>query len=906
VTDHKRMIRLRSIFLSALDVPDADRDAFLERECSDDANLLAEARSLLDKSHSLAGFLKTGIGEELLRNWPGELDVNDASASQEVVGDKREAPLLPDEIGGFVVKRLLGEGGMGVVYEAEQKNPRRRVALKVIRAAARADDRHIKLFERESRALAQLEHPGIAAIHEAGGTADGRHFFAMELVRGMPLHEYFSDAPSGDEIKARLDLFKQICVAVDYAHKHGVIHRDLNPTNIFVIPAEKETEGSALNRGAQIKILDFGLAKVTESDVTLTTLTKEVGRIQGTLAYMSPEQARGDSSRIDHRSDIYSLGVILYEMLTGMRPYDVRQALIHQALRVICEDDPIRPSVLLPRLRGDLETILLKALEKSPNRRYQSVSEFLGDIERFLANKPILARPPTATYQLKKLIVRHKVPFAVAAGLFVLLIAFGSTMSILYRSSVRQRERAEIEAQKAEKINEFLQGMLASPDPRAEGRDVTVRAVLDSAAVTAYEDLAAYPEVQGAVLETLGDTYLALGLVDDSERHLRAALDIRRKALGEHHPDVGSSLHALGAVLGNRGKLAEAESTLTAALQLGADLYGEDAEQVDAIRNTLSATLQYQGKWGEAEEILRQLVETRRRLPGDNRRDIAEALNGWGWCLWMQDRLAEAEPLYREALSIYTELYGDEHPDVATITDNLAVLLQAQGKAREAEPLHRRALEARRKILGDEHPSIGVSLANLGSSLELQGRYEEAESCYRSSLDNLLAVHGKDHFFTANAMYNLAVILHLQGDYVQAESQYRETLDVRGRIQSEMHPDYNWTKVNLATLLIDTGRFKEAETLLSEARNALCERFPEEHWSRQDVMCRIGLCLAAEGRRAEADSLLCETRYGVCNIVTARRKLDILRRCTAVYEGWGESEAAAVYRNELARLQEGL
>jgi serine/threonine protein kinase/Tfp pilus assembly protein PilF len=903
VTDFERMARLKEIVLAALDLPEGERAAFLERQCGNDQELLSDARSLLGKSDSIAGILRTGAVEDLLRLWPGEDGEAVAADSPDGSGEPFEAGPMPEEIGGFRIKRLLGEGGMGVVYEAEQRNPRRLVALKVIRAAARCDERHVKLFEREAHALAQLDHPGIAAIYGGGRTKDGAHFFAMELVRGLPLHEYIASQAGSSDVKAKLRLFTRICRAVDYAHKRGVIHRDLNPSNIFVLPADQGRESVGRGDDREIKILDFGLAKVTESDLTLTTMTEELGRIQGTLAYMSPEQARGDSKSIDHRTDVYSLGVMLYEMLTGRRPYDVRRALVHQALQVIIEDDPVRPSALIPVLRGDLETILLKALEKSPGRRYQSVSALAEDIERYLADRPILARPPTATYQLRKLVARHKGPFGVAAGLFVLILAFGVIMAIMYDNARKQRERAEIEAQKAGRISEFLQDMLASASPWGQGRDVTVRAVLDSASTKVGGELAEYPEVEAAVLATIGNTYLALGMAEAAEAHQREALEIRRMALGERHPDVAASLHFLGMTLLNMGKLAEAESTLTSALTMSSEFLAEDDPGVCGQREVLAGCFQWEGKWPEAEALYRKVLAIRRELPGDHQRDIGESLNDLGVSLWMQDRHAEAEPLYREALSIFTAIYGEDHPDVATMTDNLALLLDAQGKARESEPLHRRALEVRRKLLGEEHPMIGVSLANLGVSLEIQGRYAEAESLYRDSEKNLRNAHGNDHPYTANAMDNMALILHLEHKHDEAERYYREALEVRSKIQGDEKPETNWTRENLATLLLDRGRLQEAEAMLLKADQMLQKSLPERHWRRSEVLCRMGWCLAAEGRRAEADSLLRGTREAVCKIPNARWKIDILRRCVAVFESWGEPEEAAVYREELAKLK---
>src|SRR5436309_377081 len=375
-------------------------------------------------------------------------------------------------IGDFRILRKLGEGGMGIVYEAEQQHPRRSVALKVIRGGAYVDDSHLRMFQREAQTLARLKHPAIAAIYESGRTEDGLHFFAMELVRGQTLGEHYRKRkPEGElsaaEVRERLVLLRKICDAVNYAHQRGVIHRDLKPSNILIMgeaapSASGSGSGSFATSIPDIKILDFGLARITDTDVAVTTIVTEAGVVQGTLPYMSPEQVRGNPEEIDLRTDIYSLGVILYELLTGELPHELKRAAMPEAVGDCCVDPPrslTKATRTTRRLDRDLETIVMKALEKEPSRRYQSAAAFSEDIQRYLANQPILARPPSAVYQFRKLVARHKGLFAFLGVMFVLLVGFAVAMAVQAERIARERDRASREAETAQKVSEFLVGL---------------------------------------------------------------------------------------------------------------------------------------------------------------------------------------------------------------------------------------------------------------------------------------------------------------------------------------------------------------------------------------------------------------------------------------------------------------
>src|SRR5450755_835930 len=448
---------------------------------------------------------------------------------------------LPGEIGGFRILGKLGEGGMGIVFEAEQKNPSRRVALKVVRGGHFVDESHLRMFRREAETLARLVHPNIAAIYEVGRTDDGQQFFTMELVSGQTLSAYVRERlggsrPTREQLRERLRLFDTICGAVNYAHQRGVIHRDLKPSNIVVT-------GSG-----DVKILDFGLARITDADVAAATVMTEVGTVWGTLPYMSPEQARGDSRDIDLRADVYSLGVVLYELLSGRYPYDTQNVSMVQGLLAIVEaaPRPLKKAEGGESLDADLSTIAAKAPEKEPDRRYQSAAALGEDVERYLASQPILAHPPSTMYQLRKLVARHKISFAAAGGIAVLLVALAVTMVVQAERVRRERDRAESEAAKASAINGFLKDALGAADPWSKGsRNVTLLDALRQAQAKAHVAFLHQPLVEAAVLQTIGVTLANLAEYGEAEKALRKALGLRIAAAGRQSAEAAESWTAL-------------------------------------------------------------------------------------------------------------------------------------------------------------------------------------------------------------------------------------------------------------------------------------------------------------------------------------------------------------------------
>jgi tetratricopeptide (TPR) repeat protein len=797
---------------------------------------------------------------------------------------------LPRQIGRYRILRLIGQGGMGAVYEAVQDKPDRQVALKVIKPGATSRDA-LRRFEQETQLLGKLHHPGIAQIYEAG-TADAgqgpQPYFAMELVHGFTLRDHAERSESGP--REKLALVAKICDAVHHAHQKGVIHRDLKPGNILV------------DESGQPTILDFGVARATDSDRQATMQTN-VGQIVGTLPYMSPEQITADPLELDTRSDVYALGVILYELLAGRLPYDAHRGTLTEVLRTICEEEPKALGTVDRRLRGDVETIVAKALEKDRERRYGSAAELAADIRRHLTDEPIVARPPSATYQLSKFARRNKVLVGGVAAVFLVLVG-----GVLAAS--RQASRARREAVKAEAVSTFVRQMLSAASPRSltrdapdRGRTITVVQALGAAVAKLDSgELRREPLVEAAVRQTVGATFRDLGDYASAEPSLRAALDARRRLLGSDDPEVAESLDGLAQLLVMRGKPAEADPLFREALAIRRSRARDEPDNLAASLNGLAESLQDQlgespdaKKAAEAESLFREALDVEQRYLADGTVESARAMHGLALLLHSQGKPAEAEPLFRKALELRRRLLGPDHPDVASTLYGLALLQQSQGARNEAIGSMQEAVHIWRRVLGEEHPFLTTSLASLGSMMRDEGRLPEAASLLRSSLAIQRRTLSQGDAQLGGSLYNLAKVLQAEGKPAEAEPPARESLEIMRKAMPADHPTLAAIMAGLGSILTDDGRPAEAEPLLRQALAIDEKALPADDWQRSQVRSLLGAALLGRKRYAEAEPLLVGGYNGLKDspAVSADRKRRALERVVQLYREWSLAEPSA-------------
>jgi len=714
-------------------------------------------------------------------------------------------------IGRYRIVRLLGEGGMGAVYEAEQEQPKRIVALKVIKSSL-ASPSLLRRFEQESEALARLHHPGIAQVYEAGTADSGtgvQPFFAMEFIAGgQPLTQH-ADAHHLNT-RHRLELMAEVCDAVHHAHQRGIIHRDLKPANILV------------DEHGRPKILDFGVARVTDSDTQATRQT-DLGQLIGTLAYMSPEQALADPLDLDTRSDVYALGVILYELLAGKLPYTLSNKL-HEAISTIREQDPAPLSSVSRTYRGDIETVVAKALEKDKARRYASAAGLAADIRRYLKDEPIVARPASASYQLYKFARRNRALVAGVAAVFVVLV-LGVVVSTWEAMRARNAERqANSEAATAKAVSSFLEndllaqasannqaGPAAKPDP-----DLKVRTALDRAAERIAGKFDQQPEVEASIRDTIGKTYTDLGVYPEAEKQLERALELRRRVLGPEHPDTLRCITDLAWVYSREGKFAQAEALAKESLEIRRRVLGPEHPDTLSSMNRLVGVYERGGKYAQAEPLAKQTLEIERRALGPEHGSTLASMNSLAAVYYEEGKYAQAEALFSEAAEMRRRVLGPEHPDTLRSMSNLALAYEAEGKYAQAEALLSQTLEIKRRVLGPEHPDTLWTMASLGRLYMSEGKYAQAEALLSRGLDIQRRVLGPLHYDTLTSLENLAGALSHEGRYGEAEKLYQEAIQ---NANKESQPRAWYSRACGAAI---AGRRDEAIKYLSKAVNLGC------------------------------------------------------------------------------------
>ena len=928
-SDRDRWQRVERLFDRLIDATLEERQQALHELGADDAGLRLEVERLLEAAAADGGLLDEGAGERFATLLEEVLDCEDSSSSG-----------APQQVGPWRIVHEVGRGGMGVVYLAERAEGdfEQRVALKLLKRGLDTDE-IVARFARERKILARLEHPAIARLIDGGLSEDGRPYLTMEYVQGVPLTDYCNERELG--LNERLSLFRRVCEAVHFAHRKLIAHRDLKPSNILVA-----AEG-------ELKLLDFGVAKVVGGDDGEGDLLTRVGDQPLTPAYAAPEQLRGEPAST--ASDIYSLGTILFELLTGRRPsrpaadgdrhgHDDRVMRLSEAAQAGTESAHEKEAAAVPqqvvprRIAGDLDAIVATAMRGEPDRRYPSAQALAEDIRRFLDDEPVWARPDSAAYRIRKFVRRHRVGVAASALLLVALV--GAVVAILSQSQARIRE-----ARKAEEVKEFVLDLFAASDPAiARGEELTVRELIDAGADQVSRKLVRQPLVRAEMEMVLGELYRTLGLSEqalslldrslasyesvtrnpqpgrasalrakgatlsdqgklvEAEELLRQALAVHRGTLGPEDPEVAEDLDWLGLVLRQRGEFDESETALRDSLSIRQATLGEDHEEVATSLNNLAVLRRERGAYAEAETLYRRALQIRLATLGRIHTDTADTLNNLAALLYFQGRWAEARERFLEVAAIYAQLYGESHPRTIMGQNNIGVVSLALGLNDEARPRFETVLESWRSLEGETHPNALMTRANLGLIEADEGDLEGAEALFRELLSHAEGSLGAKHPVTAVFASRLAAVLRYRGRYEAAASSYEQALATTRELRGEENPTFAQSLHDLGVLRRDMNEFNQSERLLRQAFELREQLLGSDHPDTIASQVALGAVLSAQGNVEAGERLLASGVDAARRVLPEEHPL-VVSSAFELGKVWGRTHDAA---GSVLRLEEVL
>ena len=830
--DSTRWERIQSLFHEVADLPEPEQRVFLKAACGDDDVLVADVLALVEEDARGASFLDRDL----------------ADVAQQVLDEATSSALPFKEFGPYRIKKALGEGGMGVVYLAERVDLGSLVAIKLLRDAWLSPARRER-FASEQRTLAQLNHPSIARLYDADTLDDGTPWFVMEYVEGVPLTEYCREHACSME--ERLQLFRAVCEAVQYAHQHAVIHRDLKPSNILVKP-----DGT-------IRLLDFGIAKQLESleapagrDQTMTGL-----RLM-TPAYAAPEQVRGE--RVGIQSDVYSLGVILYELLAGGLPFDLSKLTPGEAEAVIVGQYPEKPSAIAQRsvetnpavlsvrksAWADLDVLCLSAMHKDTQRRYQSVEALIRDIDHYLKGEPLEARPDSFHYRLGKFVRRNR--RAVSAAALVFTVVVGLVIFFTVRLA-KARNAALEEAARTQRIQRFMMNLFQGGDESVgPGDSMRVVTLLDRG-VQEAQSLNGDPKVQAELYQTLGTIYDQLGKFDRADSLLHSALERRKALFGPDSTEVAESLVALGQLRSDQAQYDDAETFTREGLEMIKRHLPPTHPRLGRALYALGEVLVNEGKYDQGIQVLDQAVQIQ-SAPGGVPADLAESLTELANAQFYAGHLDVSNSLNLRVLAMDRQLYGERHPNVAEDLINLGAIQSEWGHYTETERYYRQALDIIQNFYGKDHPETASVMTLLGRSLNSQGRFNEAADMLRQSLGIQERVYGEVHPRVASALGELGKVAMQQGKLDEAEADFHRQADIYREVYKGKHYYIGSALANLGGVYMERKQYARAERSFRDALLIYAQTLPPDHLNVAIVRVKLGRALIPQHRYGDAEA----------------------------------------------------